>query len=99
MPGVLPSWPNTTTTKKDFGQTSSFIRYTRLLSVLSSWKKRAHGQGFVHEETISPNRLECEGPEDNSGTIVYCLSKNGNSYNFSYSPDSCQPFGRPIQEG
>ena len=69
MLGVLPSRPNATTTMKDFGQTSPFIRYTFLLSVLSFRKKRTRGQGFVREETISLNRLECEGPEDNSGAI------------------------------
>ena len=69
MPGVLLSGSSTTTTMKDFGQTSPFVRYTFLLSVLSFREKRTRGQGFVREETISPNRLEYEGPEDNSGTL------------------------------
>ena len=69
MPGVLPSWPNTMATIKDLGQQSPPVWYTDYCMFLSFQKKRAHGQGFVREETISPSRLECEGPEDNSGTI------------------------------
>ena len=71
MPRVILSGPSTTTTMTDFSKIFPFVRYTFLLSVLSFREKRTRGLGFVHEETISSNRLGYEGPEDNSGIADY----------------------------
>ena len=78
---------------KDFSRTLPYVRYTFLLTVLLFQEKVDTWQGFVREETISPNRLEYEGPRGQLGNHILL---NVNSYEFNHSPDSCQLFGQSI---